>query len=104
MERCIRAREGFEEDLKLTCTMSAAWAGSSGLRQEYFQASSCHDSDTPWTLTSYYEVCLKACEVTLCAGFFCRCWLTHLSGSGGISEIIIVGNKLFSSRNQAIEA
>ena len=48
----------------LTCQLTAAWAGSSGSRQEGFQAS-CNDPDASWTLTSGYEV-------------YMRCWYDYL--------------------------
>ena len=42
----------------LTCQLTAAWAGSSGSRQEGFQAS-CRDPDASWTLRSSYQVCMR---------------------------------------------
>ena len=53
--------------LNLTCQFRAAWAGSSGSRQEGFQAF-CHDPDASWTLMSCYQVCLR------CLQGYLVCW------------------------------
>ena len=45
-------------ELKFTCWVRAAWAGSSRLRQELFQAA-CDDPDTFGTSISCYKACMR---------------------------------------------
>ena len=52
---CLGARR---KEKNLTCKIRAAWAGTSGSRQEHFQAS-CHVPETSCTLIRYYQACLK---------------------------------------------
>ena len=49
---------GVRKVLKLTCMLGATRAGSSGLRQERFQAAM-DDPDTFGTSISCYKACMK---------------------------------------------
>jgi len=54
----VLSASGVRKVLKLTCMLGAAWAGSSGLCQELFQAAM-DDPDTFGTSTSCYKACMK---------------------------------------------
>jgi len=54
----VLCASGVREVLKLTCMLGAAWAGSSGLCQELFQAAM-DDPDTFGTSISCYKACMK---------------------------------------------
>jgi len=75
----VLCSSGVRKEVKLTCMLGVAWAGSSGLCQEGFQAS-CHDLDTSWMLTSQYQVCLK------CWKGFLGCWGFADTATGRILE------------------
>ena len=54
----VLSASGVRKVLKLTCMLGAAWAGSSGLCQELFQAA-LDDPDTFRTSISYYKACMR---------------------------------------------
>ena len=93
--------------LKLTCMLGAAWAGSSGLRQERFQAA-LDDPDTFGTSISCYKTCMRCSFGYLVSwGFLAVAACCVIKGPK--REVILLGwrsnmelSKLFSSVNHLL--
>jgi len=75
----VLSASGVRKVLKLTCMLGAAWAGSSGLCQELFQAA-LDDPDTFRTSSSCYKACMK------CWYGYLVCWGFADAAAGSILE------------------